>query len=132
MLDDVSRISIRFRLDKARDCLKSAELLLSVGAYADSTNRSYYCIFHSMRAVLIVDGFSSKTHAGNITEFRRRYIKTGIFPIEFSDIIASAFETRNDSDYEDFYIVSRDEGSQQTQNARIFLKAMETYLESLE
>ncbi|MCL2792773.1 MAG: HEPN domain-containing protein [Spirochaetaceae bacterium] len=131
MLDETCRISVNFRIEKARNCLNAAETLLSVGSYADSTNRSYYCIFHAMRAVLITVGFSSKTHSGNIAEFRRRFIKTSVFPNEFSDIIGSAFEIRNDSDYEDFYIVSKDESEQQAANAKVFFKAVEDYINTL-
>ena len=49
------------------------------------------------------------------------------FPKEFSDIIGSAFEIRSDTDYEDFYIVSKIEAEQQTEDAKIFLDAVENY-----
>jgi hypothetical protein len=62
-----------------------------------------------MRAVLASVGFSSKTHSGILSEFRRRYIKQGIFPKEFSDLIGDAFDVRNDSDYNDFYLISKEE-----------------------
>jgi len=131
MLDDLKKISVSFRLEKARDCLEASELLLSANSYANSVNRSYYAIYHAVRAVLITVGFSSKTHSGNIGEFRRLFIKTGIFPKEFSDIIGSAFDVRNNSDYEDFYIVSKDAVSKQADNARVFLEAVEEYIEAL-
>ena len=131
MLDDICITSVGFRLEKAKNCLKAAELLLASDSYADSANRSYYSIYHAIRAVLITVGFSSKTHSGNIGEFRKRYIKTGIFPIEFSDIIGNAFEVRNDSDYEDFYIVSREEVVTQTERAKTFLDAVDKYLTAL-
>ena len=131
MLNDISRTSVEYRLEKSRNCIKAAETLLASEAYADSANRSYYGIFHAIRAVLITIGFSSKTHSGNITEFRRRYIKTGIFPNEFSDMIGNAFEIRNDSDYEDFYIVSKTEVSEQLDNAKVFLTAVEEHIKTL-
>jgi uncharacterized protein (UPF0332 family) len=131
VLDDLREVSVDFRLEKARNCLRAAETLLSADSYADSANRSYYCIYHSIRAVLITSGFSSKTHSNNIGEFRRRYIKTGIFPKEFSDIIGRAFDVRHDSDYEDFYIVSKDEVVRQIENAKVFLAAVEAYVQTL-
>ena len=131
MLDDIRRTSTAYRLEKARNCLSAAKTLLSTGAYSDSANRSYYCIFHAIRAVLITVGFSAKTHSGCITEFRRRYIKTKIFPNDFSDIIGNAFEVRNSSDYEDFYVISKEEVEQQAENANLFLTAVERYLNPL-
>ena len=45
-----------------------------------AANRSYYAIFHAMRAVLALDGIDMKRHSGVMSEFRRLYIKTGILP----------------------------------------------------
>ena len=131
MLDNLLQASVDIRLEKSRECLKDAERNLADNAFANAANRSYYCIFHAIRAVLITIGFASKTHSGNISEFRRSFIRTGIFPVELSDIVGRAFEVRNDSDYEDFYVVSREEVTQQTKNAKAFLAAVEEYIETL-
>jgi len=131
VLDDLKKISVEFRIEKARDCLKAAEALLTIEAYADSANRSYYAIFNAVRAVLITIGFSSKTHSGNISEFRRSFIKTGVFPKGFSDMIGNAFEVRNHSDYEDFYVVAKENVVAQLENAKTFLTAVENYIETL-
>ena len=131
MLDELLQASVNIRLEKSRECLRDAERNLADNAFAVAANRSYYCIFHAIRTVLITIGFASKTHSGNISEFRRSFIKTGIFPVEFSDIIGRAFEVRNDSDYEDFYVISKEEVAQQTKNAITFLSAVEEYIKTL-
>ena len=94
----------------------------------NSVNRSYYCIFHAMRAVLALDKYDSKKHSGIISEFRRRYIKSGVFPKHFSDILRKAFQIRNESDYEDFYVVAESEAREQIDNAKEFLAAVETHI----
>ena len=63
----------------AQECLASARLLVENGNYKSATNRSYYAIFHAMRSVLAFDGIDTKHHSGVISEFRKLYIKTGIF-----------------------------------------------------
>ena len=131
MLDELLQSSVNMRIEKAKECLSDAEKNIVGGSFATAANRSYYAIFHAMRAVLVTDGFSSKKHSGIISEFSRRYIKTEIFPKYFSDIIRKAFNVRNDSDYEDFYVVSRAEVTQQTENANTFLVAVITYLHTL-
>ena len=75
-----------------------------------------------------MDTFDSKKHGMVIGEFRKRYIKTGIFPVEISDMIGSAFEIRTQSDYEDMYIASRNETENQIKNAEYVLQTIETYL----
>lgn len=65
----------KYRLDKAKDVLKDAELLFKGGSYASSANRSYYALFHGLRAVIILDGYDSEKHSGIISFFNRYYVK---------------------------------------------------------
>jgi len=50
-----------YRLGQAADCLQAAENNLASELYKDALNRSYYCIFHSIRAVLALDMFDAKS-----------------------------------------------------------------------
>ena len=68
-------------------------------------------------AVLALDRFDSSKHSGIISEFRRRYLKDHILPVEISKIIDSAFEIRQDSDYDDGYEADIEETSEQIRNA---------------
>lgn len=83
----MKRALAQVRLDHAGQCLSSAEALLAAEDFKGAANRTYYAVFHAMRSVLALDGIDRKHHSGIITEFRRRYIKTGIFTRELSDII---------------------------------------------
>jgi len=69
-----------------------------------------------------------KKHSGVISEFRKNYVKTGIFPPAFSDFIGDAFTVRNDSDYQDLYIVSKEQVAIQFENAKAFVMAVEEYV----
>ena len=91
MPDDNKIALVKYRLEQSRECLDSAIRDVTALAYKAAANRSYYSIFHAMRAVLAFDRFDSKTHSGIISTFRQRYIKTGVFPTDHSDIIQSAF-----------------------------------------
>ena len=121
---------MRYRLEQARECLHTAEATVDV-SMKNAANRSYYCIFHAMRAVLALDEFDSKKHSGIISYFRQNYIKTGKFKADFSKTIAKAFEVRGGSDYQDFYVVSKPEVLEQIENAKLFLEAVEAYINTL-
>ena len=70
MLDE-NRISLcKYRIEKAYECLKSAVILKNVGDYTSSANRSYYSIFHAMRAVMALDGEDRKKHSGVVAYFQ--------------------------------------------------------------
>jgi len=84
-----------------------------------------------MRSVLILDGIDMKHHSGIISEFRRLYIKSGIFDVKLSEIISLLFDARTESDYDDFYVVLKSEAEQQVQNAEIFVIAVGEYLKTI-
>lgn len=117
------------RYDHALECLDAAKALLKGGNYKSAANRSYYAIFHAMRAVLAFDEIDMKHHSGIISEFRRLYIKTGVFDTQLSQIISVSFDIRTDSDYDDFFVISKAEVEEQIQNAGYFLQQIGTYLE---
>lgn len=126
--DDKKALSA-VRMEHAQECIHAAESLIDTGNYKSAANRSYYAIFHAMRAVLAFDGIDMKHHSGVISEFRRLYIKTGVFDTELSQIISLLFDVRTDSDYDDFYVVSKEETIEQYENAKHFLDVINEYLE---
>ena len=125
MLEEKRSLS-NVRYDHALECLDAAKSLLESGNYKSAANRSYYAIFHAMRAVLALDEVDMKHHSGIISEFRKRYIKTGVFEIRLSHIISVLFDTRTDSDYDDFFVISKAEVAEQTENAAYFLQKIRT------
>ena len=65
-----------YRLEQAKRCIKSAEVLASDGDFKGAANRSYYAIFHCMRSVLALEGVDFSKHSGVSAYFLKQYIKT--------------------------------------------------------
>lgn len=82
--------------------------------------------------MIALEGIEFKKHSGNISHFREKYIKTKILDVELSDIIEDAFTVRNSSDYDDFYIVSKEDTLEQINNAETFFYAVKKYIISLQ
>lgn len=120
----------KYRLTRAKEDILAAETLYNAKEYRGANNRAYYAIFHAIRAVLATDGYDSKKHSGVIAEFRKNYIKTGIFQTEISDMIGNAFLVRNASDYDDMFIAERSQTEKQILNAKNVIGAVEKYLSS--
>jgi uncharacterized protein (UPF0332 family) len=81
-----------------------------------------------MRAVLALDEVDMSKHSGIMAEFRKRYLKTEILDRKLSATISQAFEVRNASDYDDFYIVAREDVDLQIDKATQFIIAIGAYL----
>jgi uncharacterized protein (UPF0332 family) len=117
-----------YRLERAYELLDEADLLFASGKYKSSNNRAYYAAFNAIRALLALEGVDFKKHSGVIQHFQKNYIKTEIFPVELSDIIVSASMVRNNSDYDDFYIASRELTKKQIEDCKTLCAEIETYI----
>lgn len=80
--------------------------------------------FHAMRSAFALENKDFAKHSGVSANFRKEFIKTGVFDVVFSDMIKSAFYVRNNSGYDDFYVVSKADVEEQIQNAEKFCAAM--------
>lgn len=118
----------KYRLERAKEDLRAAQLLFSNNEYRAANNRAYYAMFHTIRALLVFDNFDSSKHSGIIAEFRRKYIKEGILPVELSKMVGSAFTIRNASDYDDMFIASRTDTEIQIGNAEFVYKTIAGYI----
>lgn len=128
MLSEEKIILSKTRLDIAKERISFADEILALGDYKTVANHSYYAVFSAMRAVLALDGFDSKKHSGIIAEFRKNYLKTEKLPKKLSPMIEALVEIRQGSDYDDFYVISKEEVYEQLQNAKIFISEVEKYL----
>ena len=116
-----------YRIQTAKESLKSAKILLAAEEYKWSNNRAYYAIFHAINAVHALNGKSFKRHKDAIGNFNKDYVKTEIFPREIGRKIGEAEEIRHASDYDDFYIAIREETERQVMVAEEFLRLVERY-----
>ena len=118
-----------YRLNMSEEKLRSARILLDAGQYKDSIGRSYYAIFSALRAVLAKDKVDFSKHAGVISYFQKEYLKTELFDKKYSKYISSAFQIRNNCDYDDFFIVSKEEAKEQHEHAYELYEAVKKFLD---
>ncbi len=69
-----------YRLKTAKEDLARAKTAFDANDYKLSLNRSYYSIFHAIRAVNSLDGFDSSKHKGVIAHFYQEHVKNNDFP----------------------------------------------------
>ena len=69
-----------------------------------------------------------KRHKDALANFNKNYIKTEIFPRILGRKIAEAEEIRHASDYDDFYIATREEAEEQIDTAVELVEKIEEYV----
>ena len=125
--DEIIALS-NVRLERAKECLSDAQATLEEGRFKTAVNRSYYAVYNAIRSVLAFDGIDMKRHSGTISEFRKLYIKTNIFSEDMSDKIGVLFNVRQKSDYDDFYVISKEETIEQVRSAQEIIENIEQYI----
>ena len=119
---------VKYRLESAAERLESAKILYDNGQWKDSIGRSYYAIFTAVRALLATVPVDFAKHAGVIQYFHREYIKLGKMDVRYGKILDTAFQIRNNCDYNDFYLVSESEAKEQLEDAEDFLNMIKEYI----
>ena len=118
---------VLYRLETAKNDLKSARTLYNIADFKGANNRAYYAIFHAINAEHAVSGKAYKRHKDAVANFNKDYVKTEIFPREIGRKISMAEEIRHASDYDDFYIASKEESERQILVADEFIVLAEKY-----
>ncbi|MDE7021932.1 MAG: HEPN domain-containing protein [Lachnospiraceae bacterium] len=128
MQPDIKTLS-QYRMNRAKEDLEAAAGNHEAGFYKAAINRSYYAIFHAIRAVNILDGFDASKHSSVIAHFNQYYIHEGKFDRNTYKLIDSAYRIREKCDYSDFFVASREDSENQITNARDFIVRIEKFLE---
>lgn len=129
-LDERQKDLSCYRINEADDSLKVAKHCLSEGLYKDSINRSYYAAFYAVKAVLALGTVDFKRHKDVMAYFNKEYVAKDIFPREIGRKLGTLQRIREKSDYDDFYIASREKAEEQYQTAVMVIKVVKEYLKN--
>jgi uncharacterized protein (UPF0332 family) len=88
-------------------------------------NRLYYTCFYAVNALLLTKGLSSSKHTGVRSLFSLHFVREGEFPKDLAALYNSLFDTRQESDYEDFFNADPDETGAWLAQAEQFIRYAE-------
>lgn len=117
-----------YRLQIAMEDLETAKSNYGQNHLRAANNRAYYSIYHSITAVLALEKIAFKRHKDTMGYFNRMYIKNKIFSWDLGHKIAVAEEIRHASDYDEFYIASKEETEKQILAAEELYNAVKEYV----
>lgn len=123
------RDQLQLMIGKAFRSIAAAHRNVQEGDYDFASSRAYYAAFYAMEAVLLTKELSYSKHAGVISAFNQHFVKTDIFPKEFSKSISRLFRERQTGDYD--FDLSIDEKDAK-EDARIAEKIVNTIIQYLE
>lgn len=112
---------VRLHLEKANDCIKDAELLLSAHRASAAVGRSYYAMFHAASALLSGKDIQRHSHQGLISAFGQFFVKPGLIEPKFHKYITEAFDLRQESDYQPLVEVTEPQAGKMLDRAKEFV-----------
>ena len=124
--DDIARLY----LEKGAAALASAKKLMECDDCLGANNRIYYAIYYAISALHTLDGNVYRKHKGTLSGFQKDYIRTGIFPKEWSAVIQGAELLRLSSDYDPMFLIDREETQEQLEQAEKILPRIAEYCET--
>lgn len=123
-----TKYAIKMMLKKAREKLKTAEINYEFERYKDSISRAYYAVFYAISAVLLSKGLTYSSHSQTIGSFNREFIKTEIFPKQFSKYIQKLFNERQTGDYDFDVFFESETAKEDITIAKQIVEACEDFL----
>jgi len=116
---------------KAHSSLTAARKLLEELLFAESISRSYYAMFYAAKALLLLDGIEVSKHSAVIAAFGREYAKTGKIDPRYHRMLLDGFEWRQKSDYDVYWLATREEAEKCLQDAEAFVAQVEKSLQAM-
>jgi len=100
-MKEETRTLITYRLERARESLEEANILLERGYGNTFVNRLYYACFYAVSALLLTKGLSSAKHSGTRSLFHQNFVKSGLVETELGQLYDMLFDNRQKGDYAD-------------------------------
>ncbi len=129
MVQKISKELAKHRLEQAKEDLEAGKLLYDKNFYKSANNRAYYSIFHSIKAVLALEPIDFKRHKDVLAYFNKNYINKEIFSRMMGRKIQNASAIREDSDYDDEFIVDADKTNEQLKTAEELIELVDKYID---
>jgi uncharacterized protein (UPF0332 family) len=121
---------ISYRMERSRESIRAAEIMLENEMLTISMNRVYYSMFYAVQALLVLHKVSFSKHGQVKGYFNRALIKTEIFSVDMGKLYNKVFEYRQKFDYVDFAAPDRDMVSEYIEKAREFHSTIKEYIQT--
>ncbi|MEQ8170461.1 MAG: HEPN domain-containing protein [Candidatus Eremiobacterota bacterium] len=115
-------------IEKSRDAIEAAEILLQAKKNNFAAGRAYYAMFYLAEALLYEKGYEFHKHTGVQAAFGKYFAKTGELEAKYHRYLLEAFESRLEGDYGVDIFLDNNSVNELIQRAKDFLSATIDYL----
>jgi uncharacterized protein (UPF0332 family) len=127
-MDEDTKILVNIRLERGREDLATARLLIREGKYRIAISRAYYAIFMVATAALVTLGVSRSEHSAVESAFGQYLVKPGILESKYHAIYMKARDWREEADYSPTVTFTEEDALTILAEAEEFVARLERYL----
>jgi uncharacterized protein (UPF0332 family) len=124
----VLKKQLQLILNKSERSIAVAQRNMNDGYYDFASSRAYYAVFYVMQAALLTKNLSFSKHSAVISAFNQHFVKTLVFPKDFSKLITRLFRERQIGDYDFESGITENDVQRDIEAAEIIMQAVKTYL----
>lgn len=130
LTDEERRSIVSLRMSKAHAFLLQAGKMVELQLWDLAANRFYYACFHAAQAALVHDGLAAHTHAGTLSVFGQKFIRTERIDKSLGAFFSRMEQLRMKADYNCAYDVTQDDVESMIQPACDFISAIEQIVQN--
>lgn len=86
-------------IDRAKDALEEARILMDAGHFDGAASRCYYAVFYAASALLATIGLDFASHRAVIAAFGKEFVHTGKVEAKYHRTLIDAYDLRQRADY---------------------------------
>ena len=120
-MDKSTQELIRGYLAKAEEKLGVVDRLLAQNDFEDAVSRAYYAAYYAAQALLLSEGLEARSHGGLVALVGLHFVKTGKLDKKFGRYLSNLMEDRQQSDYNLFSGLEKQDAEQSLEEARAFV-----------
>ncbi len=128
--DEATARAVRYWLDRARECLASAQDESRAGRFAFAVNRCYCAAFYAASATLLARGRRFVKHSGVRAAVHRDLVKAGLLSAELGKLYDRLFHDRQQGDYVEFVSFDAEEAARTIVDSSALVRALESLMAS--
>ncbi|MCM1031273.1 MAG: HEPN domain-containing protein [Oscillibacter sp.] len=116
---------IKYRMQRAKETLHEADILISQHCFNAAINRLYYACYYAVIALLVKNDITAQTHQGVKQMFGLHFVATGKIANKYSRFYSQLFNDRISGDYDDFLVFDEEQLNQIRPLAEDFITIVE-------
>jgi uncharacterized protein (UPF0332 family) len=128
----IERDLISYRIERSKEAIVEAESMATISHWNACTNRLYYSCFYAVLALLAKNKMAAAKHTGIRSLFNLHFVKTKMVPDKFGKLYNNLFIFRQQSDYEDFFVMEKEQVIPWINQSKEFITFIEKLIENNE